>query len=325
MLRPDEIINVKSWMSLGDSNYEIDHDDDSIPESGVVYCNIEHIHKFFAKCENTDNEYIVVSGFSDYGFARQKEHPVWVDMKKTLTMMVFNQQLLEHYTANPTEEYQALQIAARCDYEKCNKEDEFSVKCYAYTYSTVPRIPSNVKKWFLVNSMTKHDSIQGIPLGVGKDAASQIYNVASEGIEKQEYVYANWQNHTLERSDLKNFLIQTNPSWCTIRHEAIGFEDYLRELARHMFVFCPEGNGIDCYRLLEAIYLGCTPIVKRSPTTEYLEDLPIMMVDSFYDVNLSMLKKYSNMVVSHLEPRNVDKAKLSYWKKRIEESRDLIK
>ena len=94
MIQEEDIINVKSWMDLGDCNYEIDHDDDSIPESGVVYCNIEHIHKFFAKCENTDNEYIVVSGFSDYGFARQKEHPVWADMKKTLTMMVFNQQLL---------------------------------------------------------------------------------------------------------------------------------------------------------------------------------------------------------------------------------------
>ena len=73
MLKEDDIINVKSWMSLGDCNYEIDHDDDSIPESGVVYCNIEHIHKLFAKCEQTDNEYVVVSGFSDYGVAHQTE------------------------------------------------------------------------------------------------------------------------------------------------------------------------------------------------------------------------------------------------------------
>ena len=65
MYEQSEIINVKSWMSLGDCNYEIDHDDDSIPESGVVYCNIEHIHKFFAKCEKTKNKYVVISAFSD--------------------------------------------------------------------------------------------------------------------------------------------------------------------------------------------------------------------------------------------------------------------
>ena len=84
MLNPNEIINVKSWMSLGDSNYEIDHDDDSIPESGVVYCNIEHIHKFFEKCHDTNNRYIVISAFSDYGVALQEEHPVPADMIKWL-------------------------------------------------------------------------------------------------------------------------------------------------------------------------------------------------------------------------------------------------
>ena len=30
MFDPNEIINVKSWMSLGDSNYEIDHDYDKL-------------------------------------------------------------------------------------------------------------------------------------------------------------------------------------------------------------------------------------------------------------------------------------------------------
>ena len=84
MTQEDEIIHVKSWMDLGDCNYEIDHDDDSIPESGVVYCNIEHIHKFFEKCKRTDNKYIVISGFSDYGVALQKEHPVANDMIKWL-------------------------------------------------------------------------------------------------------------------------------------------------------------------------------------------------------------------------------------------------
>ena len=72
----EDIINVKSWMSLGDCNYEIDHDDDSIPESGVVYCNIEHIDRLFEKCKLTDNKYIVISAFSDYGVALQEEYPV---------------------------------------------------------------------------------------------------------------------------------------------------------------------------------------------------------------------------------------------------------
>ena len=38
----EDIINVKSWFDVGDCNYEHDHKDETIPESGIVYCNIEH-------------------------------------------------------------------------------------------------------------------------------------------------------------------------------------------------------------------------------------------------------------------------------------------
>jgi len=316
-----DIINVKSWMNLGDCNYEIDHADDSIPESGVVYCNIEHIHKLFEKCKRTDNQYVVVSAFSDYGFARQKERPVSDDMKKMLALIAFNEQILDHYISDSGQDYKALQIEARCDHEQCRKQHEFSIKCYAYTYSTVPNIPSNVKKWFLANSMVHDDRIQGIPLGVGKDGGEDIFNVSKMGIPKQNYLYINWQDNTVERAHIKNYFLSHNPSWCTIRLDPLPFTDYLKDMASHAFVLCPQGNGIDCYRMLEAIYLGCVPVVERSPTMEYLKDLPIMMVDSFFDINMSMLKEFSQKTQG-VTP-NIDKSKLSYWKEKIGQAREL--
>jgi len=50
-------------------------------------------------------------------------------------------------------------------------------------------------------------------------------------------------------------------------------------------VMSPPGNGPDCYRTWEAIYLGAVPIVLRSTLAVSLAaDLPIWVVDSWEEV-----------------------------------------
>ena len=311
MFSKDDIITVKSWMDLGDCNYEIDHKDDSIPESGIVYCNIEHIGEFFDKCHHTDNEYIVISGFSDYEVALQAEHPVCMDMIKWLPT---------HTQVIPRLGYNHLQIPSPCDLDSCDIDDKYSVKCYGHTRETFNEIPVNVKKWFLVNAMTTDERIQGIPLGVGKDASEEISVVKKYGAdEKQNWLYINWQNYTTERYNLKQAISANPMHWMTIIEEPKEFSKFLDELARHAFVLCPAGNGIDCYRILEAIYVGSIPIVLNSPTMQYLRDLPILIVDDWSQISYNFLReqyeKFDDVEF------NLDRAKLSYWKEQINESK----
>ena len=312
----EDMINVKSWMDLGDCNYEIDHDDeDSIPDSGVVYCNIEHIHKLFAKCERTDNKYIVISGFSDYGVAYQEEHPVGMDMLKWISF-------INHLI--PDIEYNDLTIPTRCDVEKCNIDHKYSVRCYAHTFSTFEKIPENVVKWFTVNPLIEEDRIQGIPLGIGKDASCDIFETKTYDIDdKINIAYVNWQDHTLERSQIKQAFLDFNPYWATIVLETKDYKDYLDDLSKHILVMCPAGNGTDCYRILESIYLGCIPIVKRSPVSNYLEGLPMLVVDDWDEISQAFLKdKYAEIITS--SEYSLNKAKLSYWKDQIQRARKLL-
>ena len=318
MIQEEDIINVKSWMDLGDCNYEIDHDDDSIPESGVVYCNIEHIHKFFAKCDYTDNKYVVVSAFSDYGVAIQKENPVAHDMLKWLPFI--KQDILNA-------EYAPLLLAPRCDVDKCKINDRYSVKCYSSTYSTFNVIPKNVVKWFTVNPMTKDDRITAIPLGVGKDAADDICFTATNPLlvnssDRVNWVYANWQLNTLERSDLMMALDHQRPPWATIVLEPKSYLEYLSDLSKHSFAMCPRGNGVDCYRVLECLYCGCVPIVKDEIAYDYLEDLPHVKVDNWEQINIDFLKEEQKRI--NKTSFNMDKIKLEFWKNKIEESRGLL-
>ena len=38
----------------------------------------------------------------------------------------------------------------------------------------------------------------------------------------------------------------------------------MSELSSYKFALSPEGNGIDCHRTWECLYLGVIPIVKKS-------------------------------------------------------------
>lgn len=318
MIEQNEIINVKSWMSLGDCNYEIDHDDDSIPESGVVYCNIEHIHKFFEKCYDTDNQYIVVSAFSDYGVAHQKTSPVADDMLKWLPFIE---------SELPNIGYSPLIVPSRCEAEKCKIDDKYSVKCYSNTFSTFNRIPKNIVKWFLVNPMIKDDRIISIPLGVGKDAAPDICSTVSDPLvanrsDRVNWAYANWQNNTVERTNLKNALSIYKPEWVTIVDDPKPYAEYLKDLSKHSFAISPRGNGVDCYRILECLYCGCIPIVKNEIAYDYLDDLPCVKVDEWKEINEDFLK--SELKRISMSQFNMDKIKLSFWKNKIEEARGLL-
>ena len=63
----------------------------------------------------------------------------------------------------------------------------------------------------------------------------------------------------------------------------------VKRLAQHKWCICPEGNGVDTHRLWEAMYLGCVPIVLKSPFIDALVhytggELPIYVVNSWNDV-----------------------------------------
>ena len=318
MLRSDEIINVKSWMSLGDSNYEIDHADDSIPESGVVYCNIEHIHKFFEKCHDTNNKYVVISGFSDYGVALQKDNPVGHDMVKWIP---FIESEIENLKYSP------LLVAPRCNVETCKIDDKYSVKCYSNTYSTFNRIPDNVVKWFTVNPMIRDDRIVSIPFGVGKDAPEDICSTASNPLcmnrsDRVNWVYANWQDNTVERNKFKKGLLAYQPEWATIVIEPKPYLEYLSDLTKHSFAFCPRGNGVDCYRILECLYCGCIPIVKNEIAYDYLDDLPCVKVQDWAEINLEFLKEELKRISK--TDFNMGKITLGFWKEKIHQTRSLL-
>jgi hypothetical protein len=87
----------------------------------------------------------------------------------------------------------------------------------------------------------------------------------------------------------------------------VSFENQIK----YAFVVSPHGNGLDCHRTWEALCLGCIPIVKTSPIDSLFDDLPVLIVNNWNDVNIDLLNKTIDEFKN--KQFNYDKLLLKYW------------
>ena len=88
-------------------------------------------------------------------------------------------------------------------------------------------------------------------------------------------------------------------------------DDVWKQQSKYSFVISPFGLGIDCHRTWEALVLGCIPIVKRSPICVVFDDLPVLIVDEWRDLNASLLNKTLDDFSK--KKFNMNKLTLRYW------------
>jgi hypothetical protein len=153
-------------------------------------------------------------------------------------------------------------------------------------------IDSKIIRWYAQNVNVKHDIVTPIPIGLenlhhnknGRVVLFEIYK--NLHISKSNTILFGFNVHTnpLERQKALDVL---NIHPCAIKIDKWrGPKGYLETLSKHKFVASPEGNGIDCHRTWEAMYLGVIPIVTRSILSEYFYNLglPILLISNWGEV-----------------------------------------
>jgi hypothetical protein len=95
-------------------------------------------------------------------------------------------------------------------------------------------------------------------------------------------------------------------------------------MAKHAFVACPAGRGIDSHRLWEALLLGTIPIVRRSSLDRLLVDLPVLVVDSWAEAtNTTLLAHTLTRVSARFGANLLESARVrrqlstTHWAERI--------
>lgn len=290
--------------------HEFDSNNRELPPSGsVVYVHMEHIYDFFRLISKTSNKYVVVSANSDFGVVQQSENPVWKDMKSWLSFVQIDQQM----------KYNPLLIPQRCDTTKCRMDDEYSIKCYSYTQATFDVIPENVTHWFCTNADIIHPRVTQMPFGIPDWSAKHIIDKESKyGLPNNNYarpisLYVSFQLNTNERAQLLSQLRGTFIPGMKIESGNVPHDEYVNDLFNSKYVLCPAGNGLNSFRVLEAVYCGAVPIVLESKYNIGYKNIPSVHTTSF-DYMDEVMKKLTYKTPSGLPDGPAD---MDYWRDRI--------
>ena len=184
---------------------------------------------------------------------------------------------------------------------------------------------------FAQNCFVNDPKVTRIPIGLDFHTIRQSINPISQektllGIvskskpftQRIPLIYSNF-HFALQYASRKEAYKELDKSLVLYEPKRAERTDSWNKQAQYAFVASPRGNGEDCHRTWEALALGCIPIVKTSPLDPLYNELPVLIVNKWSDVNSKLLQKtiheFSNQSFNH------NKLNLSYWKNLIDSYR----
>jgi hypothetical protein len=139
----------------------------------------------------------------------------------------------------------------------------------------------NLIAWFAQNPTLAHRKLHALPIGI----ANPHWPHGDQTVLKRVQAKSPSKRELFDVS----FSVETNRTEREKCLEATGLEvaagkpypEYLERLASAYFCVSPEGNGIDCQRTWEALYVKTVPIVTRSAVLDHFAYLPMIILDDW--------------------------------------------
>jgi hypothetical protein len=195
-------------------------------------------------------------------------------------------------------------------------------------------------KWFLQNTRLQYnDKLVQLPIGLDYHSINENkecnWKMSHEGCSPKEQeiilinikdnskpfyeripkIYVNFTISSDRFNDRKESLNKI-PEYLLIKHmDFIKRTNNWKNITNYAFVLSPFGNGMDCHRTWETLCLGSIPIVKALNFKKMFEDLPILNVENWSDINEELLIK----TIEEFKNKefNYKKLELSYWVNQI--------
>lgn len=153
--------------------------------------------------------------------------------------------------------------------------------------------PEGVQAWFAQNAM-QEDCIP-IPIGLERPGIAKSGNVqdfidaADRPANRENLLYVNFSDGTNPiRPKVKDHFRDCR--WATVQEARIPFRDFLQQVRSHYFCVSPPGNGSDCHRTWEALYMGTIPVCEDNyHNREFARILPILLYKDFRSIRLEWL------------------------------------
>jgi hypothetical protein len=175
--------------------------------------------------------------------------------------------------------------------------------------------------WFAQNALVRHPKLSALPIGVANaqwphgDIRALVEVAARRRPAPRSVVYVNFDTRTNLAVRLP--LLQRLGQLPLVHRAAPRpFAAYLAEMTSCRWVISPPGNGVDCHRTWEALYLGVTPVVLRTEGGAGLHDgLPIIQLTDLTRLDEASLEEAERRCAA--EPGRLDALTMRYWRDRI--------
>ena len=181
--------------------------------------------------------------------------------------------------------------------------------------------------------MISHEKIISLPIGLANrywthgdiSIISQKTKTIKNFMNRKHLFYLNVSSSThFERNFLinrmklnfhseKNFNEKEKFYICSERK---SWSEYLDDISNSIFVLSPRGNGSDCHRTWETLYLGAIPVVvdNGKENINLYDDLPIVKLKNWEEWNINTLNKHLIEFLQQEKNFNKEKIWFSYWK-----------
>jgi len=138
--------------------------------------------------------------------------------------------------------------------------------------------------WYSQNLEMTHPKVKALPIGLANiewgHGNTTIFSKHFYGHRpKTKMLSAAFRFHTHPQ---RKICAETTGIVSVITDD---YDTYLTNLDSSYFTLSPRGNGPDCHRLWEALYLRTIPIVLRDRAMTHFAHLPILMLDSWDEFN----------------------------------------
>lgn len=145
-------------------------------------------------------------------------------------------------------------------------------------------------------------------------ARAQFYNAP-----KAMLLYNNFTLGTSLAERMRVFDLFKDKPFCVTASRK-PYLDYLKDLSEARFVLSPRGNGLDCHRTWEALYMGAIPIVKSSASDSMFQNLPVIIVRDWEEVTEEFLQEKLREISQ--AQFDYEQLQLDYWLRQIKRTKN---
>ena len=219
--------------------------------------------------------------------------------------------------------------------DRFQQENQVPLSVTLHNWDTIPpeaffaRLEEMKTRVFAVNIQDGFYGATPIPLGIEnltrrRGGTLEDFLIFRESLlrgndilpERKNLIFSNFRVRT-NRDARKKLATELSKSRHGFADGGMSIRGYREQILGSKFVVSPRGNGIDCFRTWESIYLGAVPIVLAGDLAQSLSnDLPIWVVSDWSEV-LDQSDDALDRIFKDLSTRVLEKAFFPHWQRKI--------